>query len=147
MRMVNNTRTRPRSRAGKATGPRRGLSVRKIDAYLRFSFFVVLIGVAYIWNSYQAEQRVRLEEAYAKQAKDLKSRYLLQRATLDAGLRYAKVQDMVDTLGLRPLQEPGYKIVRGLDRPLSRLELPERDPRRRFEGVPPEPSDSPQATR
>ena len=147
MRIVNQARTPGRPAAGGPAGPRRGLSVRKIDAYLRFSFFIVLIGVAYIWNSYQAEQKVRLEEAYARQVKELKSRYLLERSTLDAGFRYAEVQRMVDTLGLRPLEEPAFKIVRGLDRPLSRLEIPERDPRQRFEGIPPSPPDTLQAAR
>ena len=112
---------------------RQGLSSRKVDDYLRFSLFLVLIGMVYIWNSYEAERQVKLMEEYQTSVKDLKSRYLLKKATLSADLRFAEIKHQVDTLGLRPLYEPAYKIVRGVEVPLSRLEEPVRNPGQRFE--------------
>ncbi|MEM7654792.1 MAG: FtsL-like putative cell division protein [Bacteroidota bacterium] len=112
---------------------RQGLSSRKVDDYLRFSLFLVVIGLFYIWNSYQAEKQVKLMEAYRVSVKDLKSRYLLKQSTLHADMRFAEVREQVDTLGLRPLYEPAYKIVRGVEMPLKRLEPAERNPEQRFD--------------
>ncbi|GAB4419645.1 MAG: hypothetical protein OHK0039_32290 [Bacteroidia bacterium] len=143
MRMINpHRKTVGTSQTKARTGPLRGLSVRKVDDYLRFSAFIVLIGMFYIWNSYRAETRVKLMEEYKKEVKDLKSRYLLQRATLDAGLRFAELRDKLDTLGLRPLSEPAYKVVSGLEVPLSKLEVPKINPGQRFEEIPPAPTDT-----
>lgn len=111
----------------------KGLSSKKVDDYLRFSVFLVLIGMAYIWNSFEAEKQVKLREDYRKDVKELKSRYLLQKATLSAETRLSEIKDKVDTLGLRPLYEPAYRLVRGLEVPLSRLEKKERYPGQRFE--------------
>lgn len=116
----------------------KGLSSKKVDDYLRFSIFLVLIGMAYIWNSYEAERQVALREAYRTDVKELKSRYLLKKATLSAETRLSQIQDKVDTLGLRPLYEPAYRIVRGVEVPLSRLEQKERHPGQRFESISPE---------
>jgi hypothetical protein len=112
---------------------RQGLSSRKVDDYLRFSLFLVAIGLFYIWNSYQAEKQVKLMEEYRTSVKDLKSRYLLKQATMHADMRFAEVKAEVDTLGLRPLYAPAYKIVRGVEVPLGRLDLPKRNPEQRFD--------------
>jgi len=102
--------------------PSRGLSSKKVNDYLRFSLFLVLIGLAYIYNSYEAERKVKQMEAYHKEVKRLKAEYLLRRATLSAGTRFSEIKDQLDTLGLRPLDEPAFKLVKGLEMPLDRIE-------------------------
>ncbi|MDX2285076.1 MAG: FtsL-like putative cell division protein [Bacteroidia bacterium] len=124
--------------AAAAAGKRKGLSVRKVDDYLRFSFFLVLIGMGYIWNSYQAERQIKRMEGYEKEVKSLKSRFLLQQATLNAGTRYSEIRQWADTLGLQASREPAYRLVRGLDMPLSRLDVPVRNPLQRFEEIAPD---------
>jgi len=52
-------------------GPKKGLSSRKVNDYLRFSGFLVLIGVAYIWNSYEAERKVAMMESQHQEVKKL----------------------------------------------------------------------------
>lgn len=102
-------------------GPRKGLSSKKVNDYLRFSVFLVLIGVAYIWNSYEAERKMKQMEAQRKEVKRLKAEYLLRQSTLSAGIRFSEIRDQIDTLGLRPLREPAFKLVKGLEVPLEEL--------------------------
>lgn len=134
MRIISKARNQAYATMQQAapTKARKGLSVRKVGAYLRFSVFVVLVGMFYIWNSHEAEQQIKEMEAYRREIKDLKSRYLLQQSTLSAGVRFSELKSELDTLGLRPLREPAYKIVKGAQLPLSRLEAPERSEERKF---------------
>lgn len=106
-------------------GPRKGLSSKKVNDYLRFSVFLVLIGVAYIWNSYEAERKVKQMEDYRKEVKRLKAEYLLRQSTLSAGIRFSEIRDQIDTLGLRPLREPAFKLVKGLEVPIEELHRPD----------------------
>lgn len=96
----------------KASG-RKGLSVRLVDDYLRFALFLGVIGLAYIWNSHYAEKQIKELDALETSVKSLKSRYLLKQSTLSAGTRLSEVKDVVDTLGLRPLNAPAYRLVKG----------------------------------
>ncbi|WNJ20260.1 FtsL-like putative cell division protein [Pontibacter sp. G13] len=112
---------------------KKGLSARKVDDFLRFSLFLVGIGLFYVWNSYQAEQQIKELEQYKREVKELKSSYLLKQATLSAGTRFSEIRDHLDTLGLKPHVSPPYQIVQGLDRPASWQETPERNPGQRFE--------------
>ncbi|MEO0472720.1 MAG: FtsL-like putative cell division protein [Bacteroidota bacterium] len=96
----------------KARG-RKGLSVRMVDDYLRFALFLGVIGLAYIWNSHYAEKQIKELDALETSVKSLKSRYLLKQSTLSAGTRLSEVKDVVDTLGLRPLSQPAYRLIKG----------------------------------
>ncbi len=58
----------------------KGLSTQRVKDYLRFSAFLVLIGMVYIWNSYDAEHQVKRLEEVRAEAKKLKSRYLLKQS-------------------------------------------------------------------
>ncbi len=131
MKIITNPRTNP-TRRQSATGtvalPKGGgLSARKVNDYLRFSAFLVLIGMAYIWNSYQAEVLIKEREELRAEVKSLKSRYLLRQANLDAATRLAIIQDELDSIGLRPLNGPAYRLVHEQVVPVSRLETPKRD--------------------
>lgn len=134
MRIISKARNQAYASMQKSAGARsqKGLSVRKVGSYLRFSTFLVLVGMFYIWNSHEAERQIKEMEAYRTEVKDLKSRYLLQQSTLSAGVRFSELRSQLDTLGLRPLREPAYKMIKGASVPLSRLEAPERSEARKF---------------
>lgn len=98
-------------------GAKRGLSVRKVNAYLRFVLFLTLIGMGYIANTHYAVEQVRKAEGLRKEVKDLRSKYLMRESTLRAGLRFSEVADRVDTLGLHRLTAPPYRLPVGGEAP------------------------------
>jgi hypothetical protein len=126
MRIVNQHKNNGKAKASKAKAPA-GLSARKVNDYLLFSVFLVLIGMAYIWNGYRAERFIKQREDLRVEVKSLKSRYLLRQATLGSRTRLSTLRDDLDSLGLYPLGEPAYKLVRGVEVPLSRLDTPRRN--------------------
>lgn len=104
-----------------------GLSVGVVDDYIKFMVFLALIGIGYIWNSHQAEKQVKLLEAYQKDVKSLKSNYLLKESTLSASTRLSEITALVDTIGLRELREPAYRIVRNAEIVKESKKVDERD--------------------
>jgi len=126
MRIVNQHKANGKAEAKQAK-PKAGLSARKVNDYLLFSVFLVLIGMGYIWNGYRAERFIKQREDLRTEVKSLKSRYLLRQATLGSRTRLSLMRDDLDSLGLYPLREPAYKLVRGVEVPLSRLDTPRRD--------------------
>ncbi|MEL6627627.1 MAG: FtsL-like putative cell division protein [Bacteroidota bacterium] len=132
MRIITKNSLKRRHVAPTPMKPTKGLSSKRVNDYLRFSLFLVLIGMFYIHNSYEAEKKIKLVEAYQKQTKSLKSDYLLKQAKLSANTRFMMMKADIDTLGLRSLREPAYQIVKGLDVPyhqtLPKLQAPEVEP-------------------
>ena len=110
MPILTNSRFRKITDQAKA-GPAKGLSVRKVDRYLRFVIFLAIIGMAYIWNSHLAERQVAVREELRKEVKQLKDDYYLKEASLNAGIRYSEMAAMTDTLGLKKLNTPPYRLV------------------------------------
>lgn len=98
----------------------KGLSLRKVDDYLRFVIFLAVIGLLYVWNSHYAERQIKMVDALEIQVESLKARYLLKQSTLSAGTRLSEIRAVVDTLNLRPVNEPVFKLVRG--KTLSEIE-------------------------
>lgn len=96
------TKEKPRSK---------GLKIRQIDDYLRFALFLAVIGMFYIWNSHYAVKQVRKMEVLQKEAKSLKSKYLMKQSTLSAVMSLAEINEMVDSVGLVRSKEPLYKLV------------------------------------
>mgnify|MGYP006269180281 CR=1 FL=1 len=130
MRIITNPRTNPTRRQaqqGPTMAKGSGLSARKVNDYLRFSAFLVLIGMAYIWNSYRAEVMIKEREDLRTEVKSLKSRYLLRQANLGAATRLMTLRDELDSIGLRRLERPAYRLVRNQGQPISRLDTPRRD--------------------
>lgn len=89
----------------------KGLKLRKVDDYLRFVVFLALIGMAYIWNAHFAERQVKELEKTRTSVSDLKSRYLLKRATLGATVRFSEIEASADTLGLHRMTTPPYELT------------------------------------
>lgn len=109
MRLLNLKRKKKEEKAEPA---RKGLSLRKVDDYLRFVVFLALIGMAYIWNTHYAEKQMRLATELEREVKDLKSKALMKESMLSAGTRFSEIRDKVDSLGLYKLNEPAYKLVK-----------------------------------
>ena len=110
----NNLRPNGSSQNGKSR-PKRGLSIRRVDDYLRFVVFLALIGVVYIWNSYYAERQIKEMDALEHSVQNLKARYLLKQSTHSAGTRLTRVESLVDTIGLRKMNQPAFRLVQGKD--------------------------------
>lgn len=101
----------PRSE-GKSGKGKKGLSVKRVDDYLRFIIFLALIGMVYIGNTHYAERQVREVELLEKDVKKLKSKYLLRKSTLSAGTRFSELKPVADTLGLRPQVHPPHRLIK-----------------------------------
>lgn len=99
-------------KAGKPGKGKSGLSVKRVDDYLRFIIFLALIGMVYIGNTHYAERQVAEIEVLEKEVKDLKSKYLLRKSTLSAGTRFSELKPVVDTLGLRPQVQPPHRLIK-----------------------------------
>jgi hypothetical protein len=91
---------------------RRGLSSENVSRYVRYAIFLVVIGLAYIWNSHVAEKQVRRENKLKQQVSDAKAEYKTMHARLSAGTRQSAIQDRVDTLGLHPSSKNIYQLKR-----------------------------------
>jgi len=114
MQIISKQKYRPSNKRSEADTPQKGISARKVDRTLRFLLFLTTIGMFYIWNTHFAVKQVRSMESLQKEVKDLKSKYLMQEASLRAGTRLSEITKAVDTLGLRPLQKPAFKLVKEL---------------------------------
>ncbi|MDP5171292.1 MAG: FtsL-like putative cell division protein [Bacteroidia bacterium] len=90
---------------------RKGLKIGRVDDYLRFVVFLALIGMGYIWNSHLAERQVKELETVRSSVKELKSRYLLKRATLGASARFSEIEAAADTLGLLRMEQPPFELT------------------------------------
>lgn len=108
MRVVN----QPKKDIKKGKSPKKGLKAHLVDNYLRFVVFLAIIGLVYIWNSHYAEKQVKEMAKLKKEVKQLKSKYLEKRATLSAGTQYTVIRDQADSLGLKKISEPAFKLVK-----------------------------------
>lgn len=88
----------------------RGLSLRRVDRYIRYFIFLVAIGLVYVWNSNVAERQVRLEQKLKHEISDAKARFKTIHARFSNDSRRSVMADKVDTLELKPLREPPFKL-------------------------------------
>lgn len=102
----------PEGKTTAASDDRRGLTADNVSRYVRYSIFLVLIGLGYIWNSHVAEKQVRRENKLKQQVADAKAEYKTMHARLSAGTRQSAIQDRVDTLGLHPSSKNIYQLKR-----------------------------------
>ena len=80
-----------------------GLKVtqQKMDEYLRFFIFLVLIGLVYVWNSHLAEKQVIKEDQLKKEIRDLRLHYISLESGLSEQKKPSVVSDSVKSRGLR----------------------------------------------
>lgn len=101
------------SEEGKQTGAKAGgLPVHDVRRYIRYTIFLVLVGLIYIWNSHVAEKQVRRESQLKTDIADAKAEYKTVHAKLDAGTRQSTIFEKVDSLGLEATSRNIYKLPR-----------------------------------
>lgn len=76
-----------------------------------FSLFLTFLALVYIWNSHYAEHQSRKAEKLMQEIKELKSEYMTSNAQISQNRKHSEIVAVVDTLGLKPLVEPPYKLI------------------------------------
>ncbi len=100
----------PPTETPEKSGERKGISIHKVDRYLRFTLFLVFIGLVYIWNSHRAESQVRKVQQLDKQVRELKWDYSNLGAELSFSTRRSVLEKRVDSLGLHKLDKPPFLL-------------------------------------
>jgi hypothetical protein len=83
-----------------------------LDRYLKYVVFLVFIGLVYVWNSNIAERQVRYEQKLKHSINEAEAEYKTVHARFSNDSRLKSVEGRVDTLGLEPLREPPYKLIK-----------------------------------
>lgn len=85
---------------------------RKIRRYIRYTAFMVVVGLFYIWNSHTAEKQVRREDQLRKAVEVAKAEYKTIDAGLSARTRKPVVEAAADSLGLKVETQNVFKLKR-----------------------------------
>jgi hypothetical protein len=111
---MENTIHTPEEEQPQVETPKRtaGLSINKVDRYLRFIVFLVAIGMVYIWNSHWAENQIRHEEQLEEAIREAKAEYKTSHARLSHDSKRSEVAQRVDTLGLIVPKDPPFTIIK-----------------------------------
>jgi hypothetical protein len=89
-----------------------GLPVQDVGRYIRYTIFLVGLGLLFIWNSHVAEKQVRRESRLKREIEDAKAEYKAVHAQQDAGTRQSVIFQKVDTLGLEASSKNIFKLPR-----------------------------------
>lgn len=81
-----------------------------VEKRLFFSLFLTAIGLFYIWNAHYAEKQARYAEGLRQELKELKSEYMTLNAELSVSRTQSQIANIVDSLGLKSLTEPPFKL-------------------------------------
>jgi len=83
----------------------------RIIRQMPFIFFLTLLGLIYIANSYYAERTVREIDRTTKEIKELRSEFISVQSDLMMKSKQTEVLNAVQPLGLKQSLEPPKKIV------------------------------------
>jgi hypothetical protein len=86
-----------------------------VNRYLRYLIFIVCIGLVYVWNSHFAEKQLKREDDLKKEIGEAKAEFRTIHARLSSGTRKSVISSKVDTLGLKVLDVPPFKLVRTIE--------------------------------
>lgn len=78
---------------------------------LRFTIFLTVVSGLYIWNSHQAEKQAREADRLQKELRELKTEYMTLSAQLSTSRRQSQIAQVVDSLGLKPADQPPFKLM------------------------------------
>jgi hypothetical protein len=81
--------------------------------HIGYIFFLFIIALVYIYNSHLAEKQIRNKYALEQKVRDYKTRYHIADAKLSMARKQTNISDFVDTLGLKKLSRPPYKVIKG----------------------------------
>ncbi|MBN1338642.1 MAG: hypothetical protein JXA03_04925 [Bacteroidales bacterium] len=83
----------------------------KTQRQIPFLFFLVLLAVAYIANSYYAEKNIRKIESLQKEIKELRFEYVSAKSMLMQGSRQSAIARRLQNTGILEATEPPEKIM------------------------------------
>jgi hypothetical protein len=83
----------------------------RIIKQMPFIFFLTLLGLIYIANSYYAERTVREIDRTGKEIKELRSEFISVQSDLMMKSKQTEVLNAVQPMGLKQSLEPPKKIV------------------------------------
>jgi hypothetical protein len=83
----------------------------RIIKMMPFVFFLTMLGLIYIANSYYAEKTIREIDATTKEIKELRSEFISVQSDLMIKSKQTEVLNAVSPMGLQQSLEPPKKIV------------------------------------
>jgi len=84
------------------------------DAMLKqipFGLFIVFLLLVHIWNAHNAEKVIRKTDTLNREIKELRSEYISILSNLMSESKQSTVAAKLDTLGIKELTTPPYKIT------------------------------------
>lgn len=97
----------PKLTWGKTLG---GGYVLRFGNNMPFVLWLTLIAMVYIYNGHIAERQARKLDKLQEDLKELKSEYMTVNAELSVYRKQTALKTLVDSIGLRPLDKPPYKL-------------------------------------
>jgi Tfp pilus assembly protein PilO len=82
-----------------------------IEKNMLYIMFLTLILVGYIYNSHFAEKQARYADKLREEIKELKSSYMTTNAQLSQVRAQSEISPTTDTLGLKRLDQPPFKLT------------------------------------
>ena len=76
-----------------------------------FGMFIVLLLLIHIWNAHNVEKMIRKTDKLNREIKELRSEYISILSQLMSESKQSAVAAKLDTLGIKELTSPPYKIT------------------------------------
>jgi cell division protein FtsL len=76
-----------------------------------FALFIVLLLLIHIWNAHNVEKVIRKTDTLNREIKELRSEYISILSELMSESKQSTVAAKLDTLGIKELTTPPYKIT------------------------------------
>lgn len=76
-----------------------------------FGFFIVFLLLVHIWNAHNTEKVIRKTDKLNREIKELRSEYISILSELMSESKQSAVADKLDTVGIRELTAPPFKIT------------------------------------
>ena len=89
------------------------MSAQWVFGNLPFVFFIFFLSLIYIANAHFSEKRVRQIQSMEKDIKELRWRYMQQKASVMVDSKQSEVMKMVEPLGLKNSNERTKRIIVG----------------------------------
>lgn len=85
--------------------------LESVEKNYHFFTYLTFIGLVYVFNSLYAERQATKVDILEKQIKELKSEYMTLNARINTSRKQSEVTSVADTIGLKQLKEPPFKLV------------------------------------
>ena len=76
-----------------------------------FAFFIVMLLLIHIWNAHHTEKIIRKTDKLNREIKELRSEYISILSELMSESKQSSVAKKLDTLGIKELTAPPFKIT------------------------------------